>query len=230
MLETQSSPSHQLPAEQQQEQQPGGDLCPQDSGQGPRAASRLWTRCRELAYENFIKPLVTSRNPPKYDARAVGLGLVIGFGIPVGGHFLSLALLRVAIRFNYLVAATFTFVCNPLNMVPLYYGYYLLGSTVLGRKSSMDMDAFEKLINPVLDKAYFWEALSAFAALGYEFLIRWVVAAVILAVVFGIPGYVITFKIQAERCKAAAKKLGTTYEQLLKDMECRGSAGTSGPS
>ncbi|MDQ1238418.1 MAG: uncharacterized protein QG577_603 [Thermodesulfobacteriota bacterium] len=170
---------------------------------------------RKWLFNNFLEPLVKSRNPPRYDAASVAIGLIIGFVIPVGGQLLILAFLRFLFSFNYLVAAGFTLVSNPFNMIPLYYGYYCLGSYVLCRSINLHFERFEKLMTPVMDKSYFWEALVAFAELGSDLLLRWFVAAVLLATVFGFLGYFITLNIQKRRCKAAAARLGMRYEEFL---------------
>ena len=176
-------------------------------------------RLGQIIYDKLIRPLVSSRFPPWYDARGVALGLIIGFAIPVGGQILTLTLLRIAIRFNYLASLAFSLVSNPFNMIPLYYGYYLLGSLIVGRAPSMNFEVFERLMHPVMEKTYFWEALCAFAQLGCEILFRWVVAAVILALVFGFVGYLVTYRVQLKRCKRLAKELGIKYTRLLGEME-----------
>ncbi len=170
-------------------------------------------------YSNCIKPLLSSHHSPSYDATSVSIGLVVGFIIPVGGQLLFLGLLRLLFPFNYIVAAGFTFVSNPLNMIPLYYGYYRLGSFVLGRPASLNFHCFERLMHPILDKSYFWDALNAFAELGSELLIPWAVAAVILATIFGVTGYALTYTIQKKRCINAAQKLGLEYKAYLKRMQ-----------
>jgi uncharacterized protein (DUF2062 family) len=104
-------------------------------------------------------------------------------------------------------------------MIPLYYGYYLLGSVMVGRAPSMNFEVFERLMHPVMEKTYFWEALSAFSQLGCEILFRWVIAAVILAVVFGLVGYGVTYRVQLKRCKRLAKELGVKYTKLLDEMD-----------
>jgi uncharacterized protein len=174
---------------------------------------------RKWLFNNFLEPLVKSRNPPRYDAASVAIGLIIGFVIPVGGQLLILAFLRFFLSFNYLVAAGFTLVSNPFNMIPLYYCYYCLGSYVLGRSINLHFERFEKLMTPVMDKSYFWEALVAFAELGSDILLRWFVAAVLLATVFGFLGYIITLNIQKRRCKAAAARLGMRYEEFLARLQ-----------
>jgi len=183
----------------------------------------LWEKCRRWFRKLFVEPLVYSSCPPWYDARAVSLGLIIGFIIPVGGQLLALAALRVLIKFNYIIAAAFTLVSNPLNMAPLYYGYYCLGSVILGRSVALDYGVFEKLMNPVMDQPYFWEAFAAFMELGHEILVRWTVAAATLAFIFGTIGYIVTFKVQKDRCKRAAEKLGEKYERYVEELEIKAS-------
>lgn len=170
-------------------------------------------------YVNLIEPLASSKNPPWYDARGVSAGLAAGFGVPIGGHAAALVLLRFVFRFNFFIAFAFTFVGNPLNMVPMYYGYYCLGSYILGKPVSMDFTLFEKLMHPVMSKTYFWEAMGAFGELGKEILVRWSVSAVLLATVFGTLGYFVTLNVQRKRCRKAAEKLGMQYEAYLKLTE-----------
>jgi uncharacterized protein len=179
----------------------------------------LWTKLRLWFHKLFLEPLVYSKCPPWYDARAVSLGLITGFLVPVGGHLVTLAVLRAVCRFNYLIAFAFTFVSNPLDMIPLYYGYYHLGSLVLGRSATLDYGIFEKIMHPIMDNEYFWQIMPALIELGHEIFIRWILAAVILSAFFGTLGYVITFKVQKERCKRAADKLGQKYEKYVEELE-----------
>jgi hypothetical protein len=205
------------------EQSPHKDHAPSDTAPADKVAHTgklsFAARCRRFIHSNFLAPLIFSKNPPKFDARGVSLGLFIGFVIPVGGQLLSLALARIFVRFNYVVAAGFTLVSNPFNMIPLYYGYYCLGSFILGRSIHMDMDAFGKLMNPIMDKAYFWEALAAFSELGREFLVRWSVAAMVLGVGFGAASYFIVLWIQTARCARAAEKLAISYHEYVGQLE-----------
>jgi len=195
-----------------------------DRAQDERPSHKRWSkgpmrRLYDLVYTRLIEPLVLSRNPPWFDARGVALGLVVGFGVPMGGHCLGLGLLRLLMRFNFVVAIGVAAVVNPLNIVPLYYGYYCLGSVMLGKTMTLDRDVFEKLMNPILDKSHFWEAIRAFLELGADIVGRWMVAAVIVATILGIAGYVLTLRIQRNRCKTAAKKMGIRYDEFLARLE-----------
>jgi len=187
----------------------------------------LWNWLRQLIHGNFVEPLVNFRHPPWFDARGVALGLVVGFGIPVGGQIVTLGILRPFIRFNFIVAVAFTLVSNPFDMVPLYYGYYLLGSAVVGQAPAMGFERFSKLLNPIVDKDYFWEALSAFFQLSKDFLVRWSVAAALLAAVFGPIGYIVTYRVQQMRCKKMADELGVQYEKFLAELEIKSAKGQS---
>ncbi len=167
---------------------------------------------------NFIQLLVSSKNPPWFDARGVSLGLFIGFLVPVGGQLAALALLRFLFRFNYILAAGFTLVSNPFNMIPLYYGYYCLGSLILHRPIMLEFERFDILMCPVMSKTYFWEALPAFVDLGREILLRWSVAAVVLAVVSGAFSYLVALRLQHNRLGAETREpasIGDTFSIRL---------------
>jgi len=192
-------------------------------GESPGKMPRDWFR--RTIYGNFVEPLVNSRHPPWFDARGVALGLVVGFAVPVGGQVVTLGILRSFVRFNFIVALAFTLVSNPLNMVPLYYGYYLLGSAVVGKPPAMGIEAFGKLLEPIIEQSYFWEALFAFLQLSKDLLIRWSVAAVIISVVSGVLGYAVTYRLQKMRCKRTAEKLGVQYEHFLAELEAKAPKG-----
>lgn len=198
---------------------PQGPRTPE--GPRPRGAERrgLFARLRSLVYESLIAPLAFSKHPPRFDARGVCIGLVVGLIIPLGGHIVTLTLLRAVIRFNFLAALGSSLVSNPLNAIPLYYGYYCLGSWIIGRPVDLDFAVFTRLMNPIADAASFWHALSAFMDLSKEILVRWFVAAAVLAGVFAPLSYFVTYKIQQDRCKRAARKMGLAYEKFLEDLE-----------
>jgi uncharacterized protein (DUF2062 family) len=147
------------------------------------------------------------------------MGLAVGLGMPVGIHTATLALLRSLLRFNLLAALAFSCVSNPFNMIPLYYGYYRLGCLVLGKSPSISLEVFHKLMRPVMDSTYFWEATSAFLDLGKEILAAWFVAAAILALTFSILGYVLVFRLQSWRRRRRTHAMGLQYEKALEGLE-----------
>ncbi|MGD9817103.1 MAG: DUF2062 domain-containing protein [Desulfomonilaceae bacterium] len=173
--------------------------------------SKLWKKIHTI----FIGPLLNSRNSPHFDALGVSLGLTIGFLIPVGGQLACLGLIRLFLSFNLIVAGAFTLVSNPLNMIPLYYGYYLIGCLVIGKPDrGLEFSSFEKIMNPIMNADFFWESLTAFLSLSQAFLIRWAIAAVLLSIFFGVFGYLATYRIQQKRIMKAAVSMGKEYQEL----------------
>lgn len=167
----------------------------------------------------FLEALIRSENPPWFDARGAAVGLMIGFGLPIGLQMLALALLRLCFRFNAVIAFTMTWVNNPFSLIPLYYGYYYLGSQILGRSVVMSVEDFRALMQPILSADYFWGSVQAFLLMSWDILERWAVAAIILAAVSGLLGYVAAYRIQQKRCKRRAIQMGISYERLLRGLE-----------
>lgn len=139
----------------------------------------------------------------------------------MGGHFIALGILRALFRFNFIVAFAFTWVCNPFNMILVYYVYYLLGSMVVGQPAAMSFEAFSKLLNPIIEKSHFWEAFSEFLQLSKDLLVRWSVAALLVSLISGATGYTVTYRVQKMRCRRTAERLGVKYEKFLAELEAK---------
>ena len=92
----------------------------------------LLLRVRKTVYDYFLMPLILSRNPPWFDARGVSLGFVAGFIMPIGGQLLLIGILRMLLKFNTLLAISFSLISNPFTVIPLYRGYYSVGSLFVG--------------------------------------------------------------------------------------------------
>jgi len=199
---------------------PGPNEPPNDAGaQSTRSSRDGLPGWRGFLRKHFVRPFVRSTNPPWFDARGIAVGLVVGFGLPVGTQMLFLGLLRVLFRFNSLLAFAFTWVNNPLTLLPMYYGYYYLGSIILGKPVVMTPDAFRELIHPIVHAGHFWESLQASARLSADIISRWAISAVIVASVSGVLGYVIGYHRLRKRCLVRARRMGTSYEKLINDME-----------
>jgi len=149
------------------------------------------------------------------------MGLLVGFGVPVGGQLIALGLLRTAFRFNSLIAFALTWVTNPFSFVPMYYSYYYVGSLLLGEPVAMSLEAFRELMAPLLNPGHFWSAFRSFLSLGWDIMTRWFATALIVSPVSAIIGYFITYRLQKMRCKRRARKIGISYEKLLEDFEKR---------
>jgi uncharacterized protein (DUF2062 family) len=167
----------------------------------------------------FVEPFTSSRNPPWFDARGVAVGLFIGLGIPVGTQMMVLGLLRLLFRFNTIIAFACTWVNNPVSIIPMYYGYYCLGSLMLGRPVIMSAEDFQTLMRPMLYPEYFWHSAQAFVYLGWDIVVRWSVAALTVSATCGLIGYLGSYRLSMKRCRRKAQRLGITYEKLLSELE-----------
>ena len=175
---------------------------------------KLFRDIRGKVYDYVIKPLAGSRNSPHHDALGVSLGLIVGFGAPLGSHMLILGIARLIFKFNFMVAFGFTFVVNPFTVIPLYYGYYLLGSFLLGESPSLSFENFKSAMGPVMETDHFWETVLAFFHLGEMIVRRWLVAAAFVGVLTGGLGYVATYIVQKRRCFKSVVKLSEEYKKL----------------
>jgi len=183
------------------------------------SSGKARTKWGAFLRRTFVTPFVFCKHPPWFDARGIAAGLAIGFGMPIGSQMVTLGLLRLAIRFNTLMAFTFTWVNNPITLIPMYYGYYCLGSVVLGRPIVMDAESFRALMRPLAHASYFWEAAHAFVLLGWDTVLRWSVAALIVAAVSGFLGYVVGYHVQKARCMRRARAMGIPYERFVERLE-----------
>ena len=195
-----------------------------ESGEGLRGPSpygEVLSRLTAVLRRHFVEPLVHSNNPPWFDARGVAMGLLVGFGVPMGGQIAALVVLRAAARFNSVIAFAFSWVSNPVTILPMYYLYYYWGSLILKRPEILSRKDFMALMRPVLDAEHFWGSLQAFAYLGADVLVRWSVIALILGTISAVLGYVLGLHFQTMRWRRRAEKVGITYEKLLEDLEER---------
>ena len=96
---------------------------------------------RLLKYR-LIVPIKRSRDHKQSLARGVGIGLLIGMTPTVGLQmYLIFCIWLIAWkgfkwRFNLIVAIAWSWLSNPLTMIPLYYMFYWTGKVML-----LDMDA-----------------------------------------------------------------------------------------
>lgn len=155
-----------------------------------------WNR---LTRKYVLDSLALSGNPPRVDALGVAIGLLVALGVPVGAHTLTLALLRPFIRYNVGLAFAMTWIINPFTLIPIYTGYYYLGSLILGRSQTIGIDQFREALQPIVHADHFLAALKEFLVLDLEILTRWAIAASIVSIICAVAGYVITYRIRMRR-------------------------------
>jgi uncharacterized protein (DUF2062 family) len=165
----------------------------------PLTKKSLLFRVRKNIHDYFLMPLILSRNPPWFDARGVSLGFVAGFIMPIGGQLLLIGILRMLLKFNALLAISFSLISNPFTVIPLYRGYYSIGSVFVGKSDHLDMKRFDNMMDATVNQTYAWDSLATFSDLGIDILLRWLIGAVVLAVIFGTTGYIVTYFFQTKR-------------------------------
>ena len=109
-----------------------------------RHKDRLTSRLLRLLYYRLIVPIKRSRDDPAPIARGVFMGLLIGMTPTVGIQmYLIFAVWLVAAKvfrwnFNLLLAIAWSWLSNPITMIPFYYVYYVTGKVIL-----IDFDALQ---------------------------------------------------------------------------------------
>jgi uncharacterized protein (DUF2062 family) len=166
-------------------------------------------------YPRVVAPMKESNEPPRFDARGVAIGLIIGFIVPVGGQLVLITLLRLFMRFNSLLAVAFSLVSNPFNFLPLYYGYYLLGSCIIGASPNVSRETFDTMMLAVAGSGHFGESWAAFLNLSGDILIRWSVAAVLMGITSSLLGYLITYRIKSRILMRRAEQASSADDQPL---------------
>jgi uncharacterized protein len=147
------------------------------------------------------------------------MGIMVGLAVPLGAQVVVLGVSRFLFRFNSLIAFAVTWLNNPLSLIPMYYGFYCLGSVCLGRPSLFSLGEFRALIGPVVSTTYFWESFRSFLHLGWDIVERWAVGAHLVAGPCAVLGYIICYRAQKARCIRKARELGITYRKLIEELE-----------
>jgi uncharacterized protein (DUF2062 family) len=156
------------------------------------------------------------------------MGLFVGLGLPIGTHTLILGLVRIFWRYNVIVAFAFTFVNNPITLIPMYYGFYVLGSEITGSHAAMSVVEFKALMAPIIEAGHFVETVRRFVALGADILLKWTVGALLFSTPVAVVSYVVGFRYLKGRCERRAASMGITYDELIARMEADLRSGNGG--
>ncbi len=163
----------------------------------------------------LVRPFRASTNPPWFDALGIAVGLFVGLGIPFGMQMVALGLLRLLFGFNSVLAFLFTWVANPVTLVPLYYGYYRLGCLLAGESVPITREAFLDLVRPLTEVSYFWQSLGRFGELGWDILVRWSLGALLVAPCVAVVAYVVAYYLLSLRLARMAQRMGLSYGELI---------------
>jgi uncharacterized protein (DUF2062 family) len=110
----------------------------------------------------------------------------------MGVQVISLAALRVFVKFNPAIAIMVSMINNPFTVGPLYYLYYAMGCRIMGNPEFTC--ATDSWYLPVTNT---WgECLSSIFAMATAIVSRCALTAVIMAFVGGVAGYMVAAMIQ----------------------------------
>lgn len=102
-----------------------------------------------FADKKLIRPIKRSYRNPEYFARACSIGMGLAFA-PIPGQVPVVALIWAAARkykwrFSLVAALAWTFISNVFTNLPLFYGYYRLGSFLRGSGEVLSYDKIKGL-------------------------------------------------------------------------------------
>jgi hypothetical protein len=172
------------------------------------ALRRGWTR---------IYRLLREKDPPHRIALGLALGIFVGMLPIMGIQMAVVAILALPFRANIKAGVIGVWISNPLTFIPLYYANYRFGLLFLASRET-DQAAFSR----ALEAASRWDWGDVGASLwrlfdfGAEILVPLWLGSGILATVFGIPTYFVTFR--------AVVKARARWERRRAELEARRAA------
>jgi uncharacterized protein (DUF2062 family) len=98
---------------------------------------------RRLVRYRLVVPMLRSRHGPEHTARGIGLGVFWGLTPTVGVQTFLMVGVWAAARSLFgwhsslVQTAAWTWINNPITMVPLYYLFYVTGQVMLGHGAEM---------------------------------------------------------------------------------------------
>lgn len=85
-----------------------------------------------LLDERIVKPLRQVQGSPSSIARGATMGVFVALTPTVGLQMAIVAVLGIPLRANIPLAVAVVWISNPFTVVPMYFGYYWLGTATLG--------------------------------------------------------------------------------------------------
>lgn len=165
-------------------------------------AAERWRRFRRMLYYHLIIPILRARQETEVIARGVGVGLFFGMTPTVGAQMylviLIWAILARGLRwhFSLVLAIAWSWLSNPLTMVPLYYVWFLTGSLLLHGSFGMESFAhFSEVLGSASadpDADIFTQSWDFFVHVWNHFGVTIIIGCLPYGVVLGIAGYFFT--------------------------------------
>ncbi len=169
-------------------------------------------------HARFIQPMLTLQTTVHSVSLGVSLGLFVGLTPTVGFQMVVVFLLGTLIKANRFVACAWVWISNPLTMIPMYYGYYWLGSLILGRKL-LGYSSFAVRLES-FGREGFIAGLRELWNLGMELFEPLLIGSLLVATLGALIGYPVTYVLlnrYYRRRGAAGDEKPTTREPSVQD-------------
>ena len=149
--------------------------------------------------------LAREKDPPHKVALGMGLGIFVGILPIMGIQMAVVALFALPLRGNLKAAIAGVWISNPITFIPMYWSYYRFG-LLFTQSKPVGWTAFSNVITQAAEGSWTEVSASMFN-LGTDILIPMWVGATILAVIFSIPTYFVTYSLVVRiRARRAARR------------------------
>ena len=167
--------------------------------------ARWYWRLARLVYFRFVLPIKRHQGAAAMVARGTMVGTVVGFTPTVGVQMLLtfvvwwIARTLFRWRFSLTLALGWTWVSNPVTMVPLYYAYYVAGDLALNQ--SLDFLPFNQFRTNLIGRddvaatGWFDQGLDMLARIWHALGAEVVVGSAILAPIAGVIAYALALRV-----------------------------------
>ena len=139
--------------------------------------------------------IVKQKAPPHKIALGLALGIFVGFLPIMGIQMVVVSLIAIPLRANLKSALVGVWISNPFTFIPLYYGNYLFGRMFLSTRA-VGWKEFAGTITQASDWSWttIRSSLANLVGMGTDILLPLWVGSAILAVLFSIPVYILTYR------------------------------------
>ena len=169
-----------------------------------------------LLYFRLVIPVLRSVDQPEIVARGVMVGLALGLtptvGIQLYCVFIVWWLCRYVAKwhFSLIIAMAWSWLSNPITMIPLYYLYYITGRLMLlDFDGEQDFESFSRMIGEHLTlEGGIWETIVEV----FHFMLEQIGTSILIgfipySILLGAGGYWVSLKLATRYAEARKKRL-----------------------
>ena len=147
------------------------------------------------AYVKLVE-IVKQKDPPHKIALGMALGIFIGLLPIMGIQMAVVTAFALPFRGNLKAAIAGVWISNPITFIPMYWGYYQFG-LLFTPSRQIDREQFSGIVSAAFEWSWTEISLSVnrIMDMGADILIPMWIGSTILAVVFGVLTYFVTYRL-----------------------------------